>query len=288
MSEALDALARAAGVDPSHPVLVRERAFLAHWAERLLDPRDPQRPRWLALELGQLERNRAIATEVARFASLDGARVLDVGCQLGALPIALAERGASVVGLDVDDALLDGARLRAQCYGARAEFVRAVGESLPFEDARFDVVTFVDVIEHVRDPRASVRELSRVLRPGGTLYLFGPNRLSLANLRADPHYQLAGVSVLPHALGAFYVTRVRGFPRYDVGVLPIGGQVARWLEADGLRVVHSAADEAASWWRANSPAALHALTPAARLWGHARTSLASLFRLVATKPATVV
>ena len=283
MTLTLDDLAREGGVDPSHPTLARERAFLEHWASKLLDPRDPQRARWLALELGQIVRNRTIADEIARFASLDGARVLDVGCQLGALPIALSERGARVTGVDVDDALLDGARLRAECYGASVSFARAEGESLPFEDASFDVVTFVDVIEHVRDPRAAVRELARVLRPGGTLYLFGPNRLSPANFMADPHYRLVGVSAMPHWLGELYVTRVRRFPRYEVGVLPVGGVVARWLARDGLRVTHSAADDAERWWSERAPKSLHGMARVARLWGHARTSAASLFRLVAVK-----
>lgn len=283
MELTLDALAREAAVDPANPVLQRERAFLEHWCRALLDPKDPQRARWLRMELEQIARNRAIAAEVSRFVRLDGASVLDVGCQLGALPIALSERGASVTGLDVDPGLIEGATLRARCYGAEVSLVRATGEALPFEDARFDAVTFVDVIEHVRDPRAAVREIARVLRPGGTLYLFGPNRLSPANLRADPHYQLAGVSVLPEALGRFYVTKVRGFPRYDVGVLPVGGVVARWLAQDGLRVTHSAADDAARWWRARAPRWMAPAEPVARAWGGARTSLASLFHLVAVK-----
>ncbi|MFO0609587.1 MAG: class I SAM-dependent methyltransferase [Polyangiales bacterium] len=284
MSDALDALARAAGVPDDHPVLARERPFLAWWAEHLLDPRDPQRPRWLALELDQIARNRSLAAEVTELCALDGAEALDVGCQLGALPVALGERGARVTGVDVDDALLDGARRRCDCYGAAASFVKARAEALPFPTASFDVVTFVDVIEHVEDALSAVRELARVLRPGGVLYLFGPNRLSPANLRADPHYRLAGVSAMPHALGRWYVTKVRGFPRYDVGVLPVGARVSRWLRDDGLTLVRSPADDAARWWKSRAPAWAGAATPAARLWGKGRESFASLFRLAAAKP----
>lgn len=284
----LDDLAREAGLDPAHPAFAAERPFLERWCATLLDPRDPQRARWMRLEHAQVARNAAIADEVAGFVTLPGRAVLDLGCQTGALPIALASRGARVTGVDVDEALLEAARLRARGHGAAVDFVCAAGEQLPFAADSFDAVTFVDVIEHVRDPRATVREIARVLRPGGTLYLFGPNRLSPANFWSDPHYRLTGVSVLPHACGRWYVTRVRGFPRYDVGVLPVGGLVARWLRAEGLRVTHAAADDAARWWHARTPPALGFATPLARRWGDLRTSFAALFRLVAVKAGGAV
>lgn len=257
-------------------------AFIRYWERELLDPGDPQRERWAALERAQIARNEGIAAEVDRFVSLRGRRVLDVGCQTGALPIALSKLGAAVTGVDVSERLVEGARIRARGHGTSPDFAVAVAEALPFADASFDAVTFVDVIEHVADARAAVRELARVLRPGGTLYLFGPNRLSPELLRSDPHYQLAAVSAMPHWLGELYVTKVRGFPRYEVGVLPVGAAVERWLARDGLTVVDSARDDAERWWDARAPG-LPALRSAARWWGAARVSLAPLFRLVARK-----
>jgi SAM-dependent methyltransferase len=259
-----------------------DEEFLRYWAQELLDPGDPQRERWAALERAQIGRNEGIAAEVSRFVSLRGRRVLDVGCQTGALPIALSRLGASVTGVDVDEKLIEGARIRARGHGVEPSFQVSLAESLPFADASFDAVTFVDVIEHVADARAAVREIARVLRPGGTLYLFGPNRLSPSLLRSDPHYQLAGVSAMPHWLGELYVTRVRGFPRYDVGVLPVGSVVERWLARDGLRVVDSARDDAARWWDERAPG-LPGLRGVARLWGAVRVSAAPLFRLVARR-----
>ena len=259
-----------------------DEEFLRYWAEALLDPGDPQRLRWAALERAQIARNEGIADEVARFVSLRGRRVLDVGCQTGALPIALSRRGACVTGVDVDEKLVDGARLRARGHGVSPTFQVALAEALPFADASFDAVTFVDVIEHVADARAALRELARVLRPGGTLYLFGPNRLSPSLWLSDPHYQLVGVSALPHWLGELYVTRARGFPRYDVGVLPIGGVVERWLQQDGLTVIDSARDAAARWWDNHLPGFAGG-RGLARLWGAVRVSAAPLFRLVARR-----
>jgi SAM-dependent methyltransferase len=260
-----------------------EEAFLRYWAQELLDPGDPQRERWATLERAQIDRNEGIAAEVHRFVSLRGRRALDVGCQTGALAIAMSRRGADVTAVDVDEKLIEGARIRARGHGSPAHFAVAVAEALPFPDRSFDVVTFVDVIEHVADARAAVREIARVLRPGGTLYLFGPNRLSPSLALSDPHYQLAAVSVMPRWMGEWYVTRVRGFPRYEVGVLPVGGVVERWLAEDGLAVIDSARDDATRWWSERAPARFAGLHRAARLWGAARVSVAPLFRLVARR-----
>ncbi|MBL8681081.1 MAG: class I SAM-dependent methyltransferase [Myxococcales bacterium] len=212
-----------------------EREFVEYWEKHLADPRDPQLDRWRALERTQVARAREkYRTDIERFASLEGRRALDVGCQCGALAVALAERGALVTGLDVEASLLEGARARARGYGVTATFVKGVAEALPFDDRSFDLVTMVDVIEHVEDSDRAIAECARVLAPGGTLYLQGPNRLSPRWFRSDPHYQMFAISVLPPALGRFYVTRVRGRPRYDVGTFPVGLSTRRTLERLGL------------------------------------------------------
>jgi ubiquinone/menaquinone biosynthesis C-methylase UbiE len=214
-----------------------EREFVAYWEAHLADPRDPQLDRWRALERTQVARARdRYRRDIERHASLDGAAALDVGCQCGALAIALCEAGAKVTGLDVDEPLLEGARARARGYGVDATFVKGVGERLPFEDGAFDLVTLVDVVEHVEDIAKTLAECARVLRRGGSLYLPGPNRLSPKWFWSDPHYQMFAISVLPPSAGRFYVTRVRGRPRYDVGVFPIGLSVERRLRALGLDV----------------------------------------------------
>jgi SAM-dependent methyltransferase len=215
-----------------------EREFVAYWEARLADPRDPQLDRWRALERTQVARAREkYRRDIERFVDLSGKRALDVGCQCGALAVALAESGALVTGLDVEEKLLEGARARARGYGASATFVKGVGERLPFEDRAFDLVTMVDVIEHVEDTEKSLAECARVLAPGGVLYLQAPNRLSPKWFVSDPHYEMFGISVLPPTLGRFYVTRVRGRPRYDVGTFPVGASVLRTLRRLGLEVI---------------------------------------------------
>ena len=184
----------------------------------------------------QIARGRELAAQLAEHISLEGARVLDVGCQTGGLAIALAARNAKVTGVGVDATLLRAAEIRARCHGVDAQFVVAKSESLPFESNRFDLVTFVDVIEHVERANDALAEVARVLAPGGLLYLQGPNRFSPRWFLRDPHYQMTGISVLPPDLGRWYVTRVRKRPRYDVGVFPVGARVLERLERAGLEI----------------------------------------------------
>jgi ubiquinone biosynthesis O-methyltransferase len=102
---------------------------------------------------------------------VDGADVLDAGCGDGALACALASRGAVVTGIDADPAMLAAARTRAQTTGERVTFLPGRIEQLPLADARFDVVVAVTVLCFVADATAAVREMARVLRPGGRLVL---------------------------------------------------------------------------------------------------------------------
>jgi SAM-dependent methyltransferase len=251
----------------------------------VIDWSDPAAGHWLehfALRVGEC---RKMADTIAQHRAIEGARVLDVGCQTGALSVVLGERGARVVGLDTAEWLVEAARRRAQGWGVAAEFVVGRGEALPFESASFDVVTFVDVIEHCQDAHRCLREIARVLRPGGVAYVLGPNRFAPEWLVSDPHYQLAGASVLPHALGKRYVEWRRGKPGYDVGVFPVGNLVGRTLRRAGLVLVDSPVHAAERWWKAHAPVRLQGLVPLARAWGAVRFAAIPTFVVVAKRPA---
>jgi demethylmenaquinone methyltransferase / 2-methoxy-6-polyprenyl-1,4-benzoquinol methylase len=100
-----------------------------------------------------------------------GDLVLDVACGTGLVSAALVERwGCRVVGLDQSGAMLGRARARVQAdpsLAARIEFVEGQAESLPFDDRHFDHLTFTYLLRYVDDPAATLRELSRVVKPGG-------------------------------------------------------------------------------------------------------------------------
>lgn len=100
---------------------------------------------------------------------------LDCGCAEGYYSVALAERGAaSVAGVDVIAERVEAAMDLP--HPPNVSFRLASGESLPFDDDSFDGALLNEVLEHVTDERATLLELGRVLRPGGSLAVLSPNR----------------------------------------------------------------------------------------------------------------
>lgn len=129
---------------------------------RLFAPIAPNYDRWSAvLSLGQDPRWRS--EMVDRLDLPPGARVLDVAAGTGLITRLLEQRGHEVVALDLVPAMLHHARR----HGARA--VLATAEALPFPDATFDGLTFGYLLRYVRDPLGTMRELARVVRPGGPI-----------------------------------------------------------------------------------------------------------------------
>lgn len=100
---------------------------------------------------------------------------LDLGCADGYYSVGLAERGArTVVGVEVEENLVE--RARSLPHPDNVSYVHATEDRLPFDDNSFDGVLLNEVLEHVEDDEATLREVRRVLRPGGHLALFSPNR----------------------------------------------------------------------------------------------------------------
>ena len=114
---------------------------------------------------------------IARRATLPGARVLDVGCGGGILAEAMAAAGADVLGIDLAEAPLGVARLHAKETGTELEYRAVSAEALAEErPGAFDVVTCLEVVEHVPDPGSTVAACARLVRPGGHVFLSTINR----------------------------------------------------------------------------------------------------------------
>ena len=130
-----------------------------------------------------------------------GKRVLDVGAAYGGFLAAAAHAGATeLVGIDVEPKLLDLATLLLADHDVTAELKVAdiADETLPDLLGTFDIVFCNDVLEHVENLDGTARNLSRLLKPGGRLYLEIPNGFAINYIQSDGHYKLPGITLLDH------------------------------------------------------------------------------------------
>ncbi len=117
-----------------------------------------------------------------RFIDWPGKTVLDLGCAGGFLAEALHDRGAKVTGIDPATEAIAAARAHAEETGKDIRYDTGVGEDLPYDDASFDAVACVDVLEHVSDLHQVLAEVHRVLKPGGLFFYDTINRNPLSRL----------------------------------------------------------------------------------------------------------
>ena len=182
--------------DPTHPMF------------GTLHTINPLRLRWIEAQAG----------------TLDGKRVVDVGCGGGILAEALAARGASVLGIDLSEKSLGVARLHKLESGASVDYRLAAAEDLAREmPAAFDVVTCMEMVEHVPEPASTVAACAALLAPGGTLVVSTLNRNAKSYLFA--------------ILGAEYVLRLlpRGTHDWTRFVRP--AELAGWAREARLELL---------------------------------------------------
>jgi ubiquinone/menaquinone biosynthesis C-methylase UbiE len=142
------------------------------------------------------------------FFSLQGKRVLDIGCGKGGIIISCALRGAAkAIGIDIDEKELAIAKLRANSYGLEnVQFFKNKGENLLFSDNSFDLVIATSVLEHVENPYKVLKEMIRVLSPGGIIFIILPNPI----FPREGHYKVFYIPFLPKRFGSFYL-RIMGY-----------------------------------------------------------------------------
>ncbi len=160
---------------------------------------------------------------VAERTRLDGARVLDAGCGGGLLSEALARTGAKVTGIDLAPGMIEVARLHAAEQGLKIDYRLAAAETLASESPEtFDVVTCMEMLEHVPQPESTLAALARLVRPGGDVFVSTINR----TLR----------SFLLAIVAAEYVLRLipRGTHEYERLIRP--AELARWARKAGLEL----------------------------------------------------
>ncbi len=160
---------------------------------------------------------------IERFDDLADLRVLDVGCGGGILTEGLARAGARACGVDLAEDALAAARQHASSQGLPIDYRHcAIEELAALEPAGFDLVTCMEMLEHVPDPAAVVQACAQLLKPGGALYLSTLNR--------NPK------SFLMAIVGAEHLLQIvpRGTHDYARFIKP--SELAGWCRQAGLEV----------------------------------------------------
>jgi demethylmenaquinone methyltransferase / 2-methoxy-6-polyprenyl-1,4-benzoquinol methylase len=205
-------------------------------ARDLFAPLGPTYDRWSrALSLGQDPRWRRFLVSRIEIDSEETA--LDVATGTAAVAIELVRQtGCSVVGLDQSPEMLAAGRARIEDAGltGRIQLVEGSADRLPFPDASFDALTFTYLLRYVEDPSATLDELARVVRPGGTVAAldFGLPRgvwRPLWELYVRVGLPLAGRLISPgwHEVGAFLGPSIRDLHAR----LPLKRQIELWQAA---------------------------------------------------------
>ena len=199
--------AAAQNVDPA------EVAKFSSLAQSWWDPNGPSKP---LHDLNPLR-----LQYVERIAPLAERRVCDVGCGGGILSESMARAGAQVLGIDLSQAVLDVAELHALEARVAVDYRAVAAEELARESpAAFDLVTCMEMLEHVPDPAAALSALAGLVKPGGDVIVSTLNR----------HPKAFAVAIL----GAEYIARVlpRGTHEYMKFIRP--SELARWGRDAGL------------------------------------------------------
>lgn len=154
-------------------------------------------------------------------ASLAGKRVVDVGCGGGLLSEGMAVRGAQVLGIDLSDKPLGVARLHLLESGQKVNYRKVSAEALAEEmPAAFDVVTCMEMLEHVPNPASTIAACGRLVKPGGKVFFSTLNRNPKAYLLA--------------VIGAEYILGLLPKGTHDYAKFIKPSELARWARQAGL------------------------------------------------------
>ena len=158
---------------------------------------------------------------IAGHARLEESAVLDVGCGGGILAEAMARRGAAVTGIDLSDKALKVAELHLHESNLKVTYEKTSAEDFAARHAaQFDLVTCMELLEHLPEPASMVAACARLVRPGGQVFFSTINRNPKAYLFA--------------VIGAEYVLGLLPRGTHDYGRFIRPSELARWSRESGL------------------------------------------------------
>ncbi|WP_305857216.1 bifunctional 2-polyprenyl-6-hydroxyphenol methylase/3-demethylubiquinol 3-O-methyltransferase UbiG [Balneatrix alpica] len=157
--------------------------------------------------------------------SLAGKKVLDVGCGGGILSEAMARRGADVTGIDMGEAPLSVAQLHSLESGVQVNYRRITAEQLATEQpGQYDVVTCLEMLEHVPDPGSVIQACTTLVKPGGQVFFSTINR--------NPKAWLFAI------VGAEYLLKMLPKGTHDFNKFIRPAELANWIRQAGLQQRH--------------------------------------------------
>ncbi|MBK8523586.1 MAG: bifunctional 2-polyprenyl-6-hydroxyphenol methylase/3-demethylubiquinol 3-O-methyltransferase UbiG [Betaproteobacteria bacterium] len=160
---------------------------------------------------------------IDRHAAVSGKKILDVGCGGGLLSEAMAARGATVTGIDLSEKALGVARLHLLESGRSVDYRLISAEELATERAgSYDIVTCMEMLEHVPNPASTIASCAALVKPGGHVFFSTINRNPKAYVFA--------------VIGAEYVLKLLPKGTHDYAKFIKPSEMARWAKSVGLEL----------------------------------------------------
>jgi len=193
---------------------------------------------WLDFALSTNLRGETAVEIVRRYTSVPGKRALDIGCAYGGFPVSFATAGAEAVGIDIDPTWLKLAAENVHDMKVPVSLhPKDITDWAHVNDlGTFDIITCNDLIEHVEDVPKTLEHVSRLLKPGGLLYMQIPNAHAVGQVLKDGHYGLFGITLLSRPDAIRYFGESGYNDAYGVGYFHRLDEYVEMLAANQLQL----------------------------------------------------